>query len=853
MSPAAAQLQFGAEFLGFLAAIAGVALSFLRAAPRRPPPAVAVAFAALAAVAFAAGSRLIEQRTDLWVAGPRLAAASTLAVAVVLWDVEDRTKLLLLAGAVATALAVPLARLDLATGAVDAAVAVGGLCIGAAVLDLARRSVASRIAVSGGLSLLVIVLVLSVALSAVVDSNLRREAVKRLDDRAAAEAKAITGTLANLTRLAGLAQGVLTLSVESGAPGRLAASVAPGGPRPNPTIQGALNQNQLTQDQGYLYIAPDGSIVGQAGPPGLLPEQASLVALVGNPVVADTGCQRKKVRGAVEVVVLGARAYGTVALATCGTEGNELGRLVALFQLDDALLRVARAPDEATSLALFGANTTVAQDGMQPDPAEVRVLAGSVIRDGQARSATIGGRFVSVAPIRRDNGRTLNLVLIASSPTTTISQTRDGLFRALFVIALLGTLVALLLAAVVGERIGARLRDLTEAAAALGRGDPGVRTGLAGDDEVGTLGATFDVMASAIEDKTETEGRLRRRLEAVVGGMGEALVATDAQARITDFNRSAEDLIGVSASTARGRQVNEILFLAAGDGADLATRLKEPPRARWSVTATLSPLDGPAVPVAVSGAPLRDPNDVPAGGVFVLRDLRGEREVERMKTEFLSRIGHELRTPLTGVLGYSEMLLRRDWPPDRSRQMLEEVNSSGHRLERIVQLLEFFAAAAAGRTLLRLEPVDLKSVVDDVSRIWAPRVQPPLVLSRKIASGLPTVLGDPRWLRLALSELVDNAIKFSPVGGRVVISAVLVGDGRVDLAVTDHGVGMTAEQVDRAFNDFEQGDTSDTRRYGGLGLGLPLVLRVVEGHGGEVRCATTPGRGTRLSMVLPPR
>lgn len=135
-----------------------------------------------------------------------------------------------------------------------------------------------------------------------------------------------------------------------------------------------------------------------------------------------------------------------------------------------------------------------------------------------------------------------------------------------------------------------------------------------------------------------------------------------------------------------------------------------------------------------------------------------------MKTEFLSRIGHELRTPLTGVLGYSEMLLRRDWPVDRARQMLEEVNASGHRLERIVQLLEFFAAAAAGRTLLRLEPIEVRGVIDDVVKLWEPKVQPPLKLSRKVARGLPTVLGDARWLRLALSELIDNAIKFSPVG-----------------------------------------------------------------------------------------
>lgn len=855
MSPVAAQLQFGAEFLGFLAAIAGVALSLLRSAPRRLPPLVAFALAALAGVAFVAGSRLVEDRADMLVAAPRLGAAALLGGALIFWKVERGAKAALLAGAVATGLSVPLVALGLDIPA-DAAIAAGGLFIGAAVLDLARRSVASRIAVSGGLSLLVIVLVLSVALSAVVDNNLRREATKRLNDRAATEAATVTTTLGNLVRQGVLARTVFTQRVDS-VPGRLAAASAPSSARPNGTITNALNDTytvssptQSEAPRGYLYVDTTNSIVGQGGAAKLLPAQVDQLEVANSEVVGRTNCQTEV---QADVLVLSGGAYATVALVVC-PNGNDLGRFVAVQQIDDTQLAGTLAPGEATSLALASKDGPVAKIGDHPDVAEVRGLAAEVL-GGRPRSATVGERFVSVAPVRdgRQNGRVLNLVLVASSPLDTISKTRDNLFRALFIIALLGTLVALLLAAVVGERIGARLRSLTQAAASLGRGDPGVRTGLTGDDEVGTLGSTFDAMASSIEEKTAAESQLRGRLEAVVGGMGEALVATDAQARITEFNRSAEDLIGVSAGTARGREVNEVVLLAADDGSNLASRLKEPPRTSWSATATLTPLEGPPVPVAVTGAPLHDSAGATAGGVFVFRDLRGEREVERMKTEFLSRIGHELRTPLTGVLGYSEMLLRREWPPDRSRQMLEEVNTSGHRLERIVQLLEFFAAAAAGRTLIRLEPLDLRTVVDEVMKVWEPRVEPPLVLSRKVGRGLPSVLGDPRWLRLALSEMVDNAIKFSPVGGRVIISVVRTDDGRVDLAVTDHGVGMTPQEVERAFTDFEQGDTSDTRRYGGLGLGLPLVLRVVEGHGGEVRCATTPGRGTRLSMVLPSR
>lgn len=601
MSPVAAQLQFGAEFLGFLAALAGVALALLRTVPRRPPPAVAAAFAVLAAVAFAAGSRIVENRSDLLVAMPRLLGATLLAVAVVLWDVETRTKVLLLAGAAATALAVPLVGLDQEVPA-GAAVAVGGVLIGAAVLDLARRSVASRIAVSGGASLLVIVLVLSVALSAVVDSKLRDEAVKRLDDRAIAEANALKGNLGVLVRVATLSRDRLALTATT----TLDQPSDRG--RADQAIERTLSElNRLSLDEeDYLYISDDNTILGNEAKQELDP--AGLVALTGDPVVQDARCPSFT---GFKVAVLDDRAYGVVSTPVCGANATLLGRLVALIALNSSRLARAIPEGDSTALALYGDNGVVAESGGQPDPAVARLLAGLTLTDNRKRSASLGERFVSVAPISLGKTDSPALALVASLPTAAVSETRDGLFQALFAIALLGTLVALLLAAAVGERIGARLRSLTEAAQALGRGDPGVRTGLAGDDEVGTLGATFDDMASAIEEKTEVEGRLRGRLEAVVGEMGEALVATDAEARITDFNRSAEDLVGVSAPSALGRQVSEVISLAADDGTDLASRLKQPPRTQWSTSATLTPLDGPAVPVAVSGAPLRTQTEGP--------------------------------------------------------------------------------------------------------------------------------------------------------------------------------------------------------------------------------------------------
>jgi PAS domain S-box-containing protein len=368
-------------------------------------------------------------------------------------------------------------------------------------------------------------------------------------------------------------------------------------------------------------------------------------------------------------------------------------------------------------------------------------------------------------------------------------------------------------------------------------------------------------MAASIEDKTsalrqaaDDETRLRNRLEAVVAGMGEALVAVDASGNITDFNQAAEELIGVSAERARGKPADQVIHLASEDGDDLSSRLRRPLPRRWSVNGNVSQPDGTLVPVALSAGALRGPAAEMAGGVFVLRDLRREREVERMKTEFLSHIGHELRTPLAGILGHSEILVRRQLPPDRARMSQEEILKSGRRLERVVEMLEFFASAGAGRVRLRREHVNVRDVVQQAVDRWSDKVNGDHRITRRVARGVPEVDADPRWLALSLDELLDNAVKFSPDGGRITVSAAPTGNGRrtdVEITVSDQGKGMTTEEQSHAFRDFVQGDGSDTRSYGGLGLGLALVKRVADAHGGDVRLESTPGKGSKLSIVLP--
>ena len=842
MSAAAAQFQFAAEFVTFLVAAAGVALVLLRGEllARAPGARVllGVGFASLGASAFLHGSRVVEESDDPVVLVLRAGGVAGIALGSLAWSAGATARLFLWGGLVVTVAAV--AGDAAASGDLPRVLLIAGAAgLGTAALLASRRAIAARVAAGAAGALLLVVLVLSVALSAVLANTVEDQELTRLDARARSEA-----TFAERETTARLGEARIVAANLARERGSTLQALAAG-------ADGSVNGELATLSSTYLlgtplaFVAPDGKVLGVTGL-----DPATAVALAGSEVVREA-LQTVLPAGSVEVVAGRglAVAASPARVQVPGSNPVLLGVAVAVSGLDDDYLNVRSSDDEALSLALADRTRVVATFGRQAGASRVLPLARSVIDTGRGASTVTPARFVAVRPVRAADDRPI-LAIVASTPTTIVSDSRDSLFRTLFVIALGGTLLALLIAGIVGERIGSGLRRLTRAAEGIQRGDFDVRTGVVGDDEVGVLSATFDSMAGSIQEKTEAESRLRNRLEAVVAGMGEALVAVDDEGRITDFNQAAEELLGVHAGEVRGRPADEVIGLSADDGSDLGSRLRKPMPGRWHTDAWVEDADATRIPVSVLGGPLRGPAGESAGAVFVLRDLRPEREVERMKTEFLSRIGHELRTPLTGIMGYAELLTRKTVPADRARQWHEEILKQSKALHRIVQMLEFFASSGAGRVMLRPEVLDVRSVVDEVVQRWGERVDGSHAITRRVSRGVPKVTADRRWLTLTLDELVDNAVKFSPEGGKVTVIAS-PSDKGVELAVIDRGKGMSPQEQELAFADFVQGDTSDTRQFGGLGLGLSLVQRVAEAHGGTVSVMSEVGKGSRFSIFLP--
>jgi signal transduction histidine kinase len=225
-----------------------------------------------------------------------------------------------------------------------------------------------------------------------------------------------------------------------------------------------------------------------------------------------------------------------------------------------------------------------------------------------------------------------------------------------------------------------------------------------------------------------------------------------------------------------------------------------------------------------------------------------------MKTEFLANISHELRTPLTPIRGYAEMLARR---PDLERKkvesFLDEILASAGRMSRAVELLVDVAALEGGRVEPDRSRVTVRSFVDERIETWKARYPERAGdFRRRVSAKLPRVDIDRRWVARALDEFADNAVKYTPPGTTITLLASAVDEGAgVCVVVRDNGPGFDPQRAVELAGDFSQADASETRRVGGLGLGLGFVSRVAARFALPFTIETEPGKGSEFALVLP--
>jgi two-component system phosphate regulon sensor histidine kinase PhoR len=304
-------------------------------------------------------------------------------------------------------------------------------------------------------------------------------------------------------------------------------------------------------------------------------------------------------------------------------------------------------------------------------------------------------------------------------------------------------------------------------------------------------------------------------------------------------NRAAGDLL------ASGRHGDA----AARPGPRLRALLAEAAARGQPVTGELPPAEVGNRLVEVHCAPL--PGDGgPGGAVAVLRDVTELRRLERLRRELTANVSHELRTPLTSIKGFAETLLGGAMRDEATgRRFLEIIDKEANRLVKLVDDLLDLSRLEDKRISLQLGPVEVGALVDEtLTRLR------PLAGARTFELRAPpeevVALADRDRLSQVLTNLLDNAIKFTPDGGRITI-AWRCTDGEVEISVSDSGPGIAEEDLPRIFERFYKADRARPAHPGGSGLGLAITKHIVEAHGGRIAVASAPGGGTTFTVTLP--
>jgi PAS domain S-box-containing protein len=235
-----------------------------------------------------------------------------------------------------------------------------------------------------------------------------------------------------------------------------------------------------------------------------------------------------------------------------------------------------------------------------------------------------------------------------------------------------------------------------------------------------------------------------------------------------------------------------------------------------------------------------------------LARLAAAEESSRLKDEFLATLSHELRTPLNAILGWVQMLHNGELSASRSRHAIDVIGRNAKLQAQLIEDILDVSRIISGKLEIERAPVSVPQLLEMVVAGVAPAADAKrITIDRRIAAELPPIEGDPKRLHQILSNVLSNAVKFTPEGGSVVLDCDI--DGRwLEIEVSDSGIGISRDFVPHVFDRFRQGDSQTTRIHGGLGLGLAIAKHLVEQHQGEIRAHSDgPGAGTTISIRLP--
>ena len=471
-------------------------------------------------------------------------------------------------------------------------------------------------------------------------------------------------------------------------------------------------------------------------------------------------------------------------------------------------------------------------------------------------SHTTGERTLYLAVgLNGANQATPTIFLRLGLPMTMFNREADTLHRDLTLALGLAFLIAVVPTVWFAHRITKPLSEIAIAAQPLAKGDLAVRIRTGSRDEVGLLADTLNHMTDRLRTKIDELSEDRSQLLAMLTSMVEGVMVLDRRGRVLQINPALERMFDVTRMEARGHPCSDVFRhpqLDALVSSVLTRRMNEedeillhPSGRRLHIEASVTESD-------------RE-ND--ACAVLVFHDMTELRRLEIIRKDFVANVSHELRTPLTSIKGYIEALLdgAKD-DPETSTQFLGIILKQSDRLNLILEDLLQLSKIESGQVQFKREPLHIQSVIERTLAMIKPLADKKgHRLVSFVEDHLPAVLGDEDRLIQILSNLLDNAVKYTPEKGTITVAAHPVSDDAeqpstvtaVELSVTDTGMGIPEIDRPRVFERFYRVDKARSRELGGTGLGLAIVRHIVEGLGGRVWVEANAPTGSRFVVRLP--
>jgi PAS domain S-box-containing protein len=347
----------------------------------------------------------------------------------------------------------------------------------------------------------------------------------------------------------------------------------------------------------------------------------------------------------------------------------------------------------------------------------------------------------------------------------------------------------------------------------------------------------------------------KQRLDAIIENSGDGVMILDRERCILAFNRALANITGWSAGEALGQHCYDVLNLVNPQGVSICHNLcpliHPPEDDRLYVEGKVGGDNRRNVIVGDTYSPLYDEEGKLSAVIGNVRDISRLREAEEMKSTFVSVVSHELKTPVSIVKGYAGTLAREDaqWDQETIRQGLKVIEEEADHLNALIDNLLQASRLQAGGLKLQFSYVDIPALAEKVIEKLRPQTDKH-TFSLDFPSDFPEVPGDSDRLQEVLSNLVSNAIKYSPAGGLIRVGGQ-VGPAEVIVSVSDEGIGVPPEERERIFERFYRVESSLSRRTQGAGLGLYLCKAVVEAHGGRIWVEGQPEQGATFYFTLP--